>query len=939
VAAERARAQHALEVAERQYRVAERAKSADPEALRRVHEGLGDVLMLRGRYDEAERFFEAALASVRSGAEAGVARATIDGKLGELYFKRGDVEKASAAIERALRMLGRAVPSSPAMLFAMLVVEVWVQLLHTLFPRWFVARLPRPANDEDAHEGGEFLAARLYSRLAYTYWFQRGKFACLWAHLREMNLLERYPASLELAQAYSEHAPVMTMVPYFERGAAYAEKSMAIRKEHGDVWGQGQSLNFHGTVLYAQARYDEAIKEFREAIRLLERTGDRWEQNTAAWHIALCRYRMGELAGARVDAQELYRAGHEIGDHQAMGIALGIWAKASNGKAPEELVRAELRRKSEDVHTFAEVLGAESLACTAAGRHAEATLALEKADRVIRAKGLQQEYVTPVVPFLAGALREQAIDPALGYAPRVRKALLARAERVARRARRLARLYPNNLPHALRESGLIAALRNQPRRARRFLDESLDVAERQGMRAERFWTLQARARVGRSLGWHDSDADQRAAREARKGLGFDAKQTLDPARAVTRDVVSLSLADRFPRGLEAGRLIVATTRKEAWFAAVEDAALALLRCEKCVVAEVGAAGDASANAGDAETEGQQSSSAVRRALASGKVVVLTEGIGGDTNGAILSNARSTLCAPIFARGRAVAYFYATHANVGGLFGAVEEQLAEFIAAIAGAALENAEGFAAQERLYAQAQAAVGLRDEFLAVASHELRTPLTALSLNVTALRRGIQTEAPAPAQAALRIEKIDAQARRLTKLIDNLLDVARITHGRITLTREAVDLTALVRETTDRLEEAAQKAGSPLCVVASGPVEGVWDRVRLEQVITNLCTNAIKFGAGKPIDVVVETDRDNPKRARLAVRDRGIGIPPEAQDRIFERFERAASTQHYGGLGLGLWITRQTLEAMGGSIRVESAVGQGATFVVELPREAVTLH
>src|SRR5205085_9415835 len=142
-----------------------------------------------------------------------------------------------------------------------------------------------------------------------------------------------------------------------------------------------------------------------EAVRLLERTGDRWEVNTANWHIAFCHYRLGELAPAVEVARRTHEAGAEIGDHQAGGISLGAWAKASGGRVPAELVQAALEATGEDVHTGAEVLQAEGVRLLGEGRAAAAAEALREADRRVRRAGLRQEYVAPVTPWLATALR------------------------------------------------------------------------------------------------------------------------------------------------------------------------------------------------------------------------------------------------------------------------------------------------------------------------------------------------------------------------------------------------------------------------------------------------------------------------------------------------------------------------------------------------------
>jgi signal transduction histidine kinase len=174
-------------------------------------------------------------------------------------------------------------------------------------------------------------------------------------------------------------------------------------------------------------------------------------------------------------------------------------------------------------------------------------------------------------------------------------------------------------------------------------------------------------------------------------------------------------------------------------------------------------------------------------------------------------------------------------------------------------------------------------------------------------------------------------QLKRLADLIGDLLDVSRISSGQMKLHWEPVDCAAVVREVATRLEPEATRAESRLVLELPEELPGRSDRMRLEQVAENLLTNAIKYGAGKPIRVRLEA---GPERITLTVRDEGIGIAPEHQARIFERFERAVSERNYGGLGLGLYITRTIVEALGGTIRVQSEPGQGACFTVELPRE-----
>ena len=152
-----------------------------------------------------------------------------------------------------------------------------------------------------------------------------------------------------------------------------------------------------------------------------------------------------------------------------------------------------------------------------------------------------------------------------------------------------------------------------------------------------------------------------------------------------------------------------------------------------------------------------------------------------------------------------------------------------------------------------------------------------------------------------------------------------------IELHLEPLDLAEVAREAVSHFRDELERSGSAIAVAAGAPVRGDWDHLRIEQVLIKLVANAIKFGQGKPITVAVEATSDT---ARVAVSDRGIGIAPEHQDRVFGRFERAVPFQNFGGLGLGLYIAREIVEAHGGTIRVQSAPGSGSTFTVELPRE-----
>jgi CheY-like chemotaxis protein len=211
------------------------------------------------------------------------------------------------------------------------------------------------------------------------------------------------------------------------------------------------------------------------------------------------------------------------------------------------------------------------------------------------------------------------------------------------------------------------------------------------------------------------------------------------------------------------------------------------------------------------------------------------------------------------------------------------------------------------------------------VASHELKTPLSALQLQTDVL---IRLQQDLPAGMAEKLRRINRQVDRLNKLVVQLLEVSRISAGRLELAPERVELNALVREVVSRFEEQARTAGCALRVDAPGRVFGLWDPLRLDQLISNLVSNAVKYGAGKPIEIDV---RAAGERVWLRVRDHGVGIAPEDHARVFDRFERARPPQRVEGFGLGLWICKQIVDAMGGAISLSSAPGSGSVFTVEL--------
>lgn len=236
-------------------------------------------------------------------------------------------------------------------------------------------------------------------------------------------------------------------------------------------------------------------------------------------------------------------------------------------------------------------------------------------------------------------------------------------------------------------------------------------------------------------------------------------------------------------------------------------------------------------------------------------------------------------------------------------------------------------------MLAKTEESIRLRDDFLSIASHELKTPITPIRMQMQLTRMYLEESAvdfSKVREKLIRLTDIGLkEIDRLARLVDSLLDVSRITTGRFVLKREPVQLAEVITDLVERIRPDAEKAHCELRVKTEAGVEVLADRLHLEQAVQNLILNATKYGAGRPIEI---EERHADGRAIIAVRDQGIGIVQEDIERIFGRFERAVSLQSFGGLGLGLYITRQIVNAHNGSIGVESKPGKGSTFTIELP-------
>ena len=960
-AGDAARKSHANEEAVRFYEEAlQAARDAGIEIERaRVLEALGDAQLLRGQYEPAEKAYRETLAL---GGDK-IRRARLHGKIGDAYLRRGDNKEAIACIVQSLEDLNIKLPRSMTMVFLSLMWQILVLMFQTILPRrWLVYR--KESDRELARQ-----VVNIYHTLAYTYYFLDIA-KTLDVHLRQLNLAERIGPSRELAQTYSDHGVVCSVIPLHRRSQSYQDAGLSMRVAIGDQWGVAQSHGFLGVCCYGRAEWDRALDHLRESIRILQRMGDQWEVQVAYFHASLVHRLKGDLTASLESAEALLEITTDNKDRNFQTVAEICRAQAlcEMGDLDRALEAAERAISLQpDALTRSMALRAKAQVFLKYGLPAQALAASQESAEITRKNHIRNEYVVENRVALAETLTVDA-ERLLALDPAEKRRELRRLKKTVTRAVRASRLFPNSLGYALRVRGTYHWISGKPRKALVDFAASRMVLERQGAR---FQLGRTSLEAGRWLARvRDPGAKAFLEEAVRIFQEVGARRELEEARRLLiggagNGPVNIEL---FQKGLRTEhRQITSLFKISQTVASILELDLVLRRGVDLSIEVLGAERGFILLADEGEEEPsirvarevngrdippsdcQINLDVVRKVYCEQKPLTLTEEIGTTSSGGSPRHLRTILCVPLRAQDRPIGLIYVDNRFMRDLYKDADVELLSTFGVQLAVAIENARAYRKIEELNIGLEGKVRertaellqakmvlekasiMKDEFMANMSHELRTPLNAIIALSDIL--GEETFGALNDKQRKYVGEISTSGIHLLSLINDILDLSKIGVGQMRLQVSEFDINQLLTQSLTMVREKATKHSISLHLNLDRSLPPVKaDQTRIKQIVYNLLSNAVKFteDGGK---ITLES-RAGSGEIVVTVTDTGIGISKEDMPKLFVEFQQIDSSlsRKYPGTGLGLVLSKRFVGLHGGRIWAESELGKGSRFSFALP-------
>ena len=919
-------------------------------------EDLGDVCGLDGQYERAEENYQRVLQTV----EDPIRKARLEGKIGDLYFRRGMNEVAIDHLTRGLSWLGRRSPRTRAGLWWSILYNIGCQVLHTMLPR----RIRTLHNRRVKDIGRE--AVKIFHSLAYAYYFLDLP-STLGVHLRQLNLCERLGDSPELAHTYSSHGIVCSLIPLHRRAHHYQLAGLEIRKRLRDPWGIGQSYAFLGVCSLYRADLSLANEYLRKSIQLLEGTGDQWEIEAAYYHLGICHILLGNIDTAEGFSRALLKLSQEIRDLKFIAIAQICLAECGlvRGNLDRALNHTEKALETTvDNLTRVMALRVHGEILLRLNRRNEALQVLEEGISLIRKHRLRNEYVVANHISYAQALLSDT-DTILSMDNRGRLRYLTRARQHVRTGLRLARKFRNHLGHALRIEALYHRLSGSSARAQRCFAQSETVLTEQGRIYELGLTLLARAQ------WRSRAGEMRNPEEVENLLEIFRKVGARLDLEETRELLGYSSTrqqhkkklrsqhQQLSTLFKVSRLISSILELDILVTQVTDLAVEVIGGQKGFLFLRGAKGKPELRCGrgldrkDSSLRlSKEQHALIHRAWQSGITQVVAREEFASTEEAASPPEGTFICVPLRIKEDTFGLIYLESDLSAELYTEDDFEFMSIFAAQAATSLQNAFSYQKVEELNLSLERKVRertrellmnkqelekanrLKSEFLANMSHELRTPLNAVIAMSEILLEESFGGLNEKQQVYLR--HILDSGIHLLSLINDVLDVSKVEAGRLELDSDLFDLNELLRKSLVVVRERAAKHDIALVFepnTSEALVRG--DALRIKQVALNLLTNAVKFTpeGGR---VCVSTF-DDEGSVVVCVEDTGIGIAPENRGIIFEEFRQVdgSKSRRFEGTGLGLALCKKFIELHEGKIWLESEEGKGSKFYFSLPLQA----